>query len=118
MVTTMSCAASQLATDRHPLVWSLRGMSSFVYFAKRTGELSPTLFRISAIHCEERVGGTTMSVQRDGIMPAGTGRGGRPSVETTRLTSSSVFPSPISSQRRPPCISGGACKRISPSCGE
>ena len=184
---TTSCAASAAAASFHSPPASRRMRLACVYLATRsTVDPSPTDFCTSASHCDTSVGGTTMSVARDGRKPSGGSSMGRCSVERTRATISSVLPRPcqadqregktmegkrghhaqsvsvgwggrsdgplhktggqgppgragsaskkeggacsrvserarvrtISSQRSPPCMTGGLARRISPSCGE
>eukprot|EP00967_Tisochrysis_lutea_P040064 scaffold48063_cov28-Tisochrysis_lutea.AAC.2 len=115
----MSWLDSASARLRHVPAMSRLIRPATVYLATRSVEAEPSDLAISACHWATSVGGTTTSVAREpmGALTVGAS-GGRPRVASTRLTTSSVLPSPISSASTPPRISGGAASRISPSCGE
>ena len=90
---------------------------------RSTSPLGPTDFSISRIHCETSAVGTTISVQAVGSSFACCASRGStlpttPRVASTRETTSSVLPRPISSQSSPPKFTAGGSGRSSPRLGE
>mmetsp|Transcript_35468 Transcript_35468/g.113475 ORF Transcript_35468/g.113475 Transcript_35468/m.113475 type:complete len:429 (+) Transcript_35468:2289-3575(+) len=107
VVSTTSCLASSAA-----FAVSARSSSSL------STDSESVAFASSTSHCESSAGGTMISVARDAALPAAASRGRLGSDATTSDATSSVLPSPISSQSSPPHIRGGASSRSSASAGE